>query len=55
MTQPSTNWANWSLVVTWAILRKDLHLLNHLSKDTLKAITWDLLTFGASPFQVATV
>ena len=57
-TQPSTrlkNWANWSLVVTWAIVRKAVHMLLPMSRDTLKAITWDLITFGASRSQVAAV
>ena len=46
---------DWSLVVTWAIVGKDVYLLLPMSKDTLKAITWDLITFGASRSQVADV
>ena len=43
------------MVVTWAIVRKAMHLLLPVSKDTLKAITWDLITYGASRTQVAAV
>ena len=42
------NWRYWSCAVSRAILRKAVQLLLPMSMDTLKALTWDLITHAAS-------
>ena len=42
------NWRYWSCTVSWAIARKAVKLLLPMSTDTLKALTWDLITHAAS-------
>ena len=42
------NWRYWSCAVSWAIARKAVRLLLQMSTDTLKALTWDLITHAAS-------
>ena len=42
------NWRYWSCAVSWAIARKAVRLLLPMSTDTLKALTWDLITHAAS-------
>ena len=56
--QPSTrgkHWSNWVLVVTWAVARKAIELILPMSTDTLKALTWDLLSFRMSRSQISAV
>ena len=45
----------WSVVVTWAIVRKSVHLLMPMTRHTLKAITWDLVSFATSRSLVSSV
>ena len=57
-TRPTTrakNWANWVTVLTWAIARQATALIMPMHVDTLKALTWDLITFGSSRSQLAAV
>ena len=42
------DWRYWSCAVSWAIARKAVRLLLPMSTDTLKALTWDLITHAAS-------
>ena len=49
------NWRHWCTVLTWGIVRKALPLLLPMSRDTLKAITWDLVSFRASRSQIVAV
>ena len=46
--QPSTrleHWRAWSLVLTWAVARRCLHRLLPMDLETMKALTWDLVSF----------
>ena len=50
-SKPSTrknNWHYWSGVVTWAVVRKASRHILPMSRDTLKALTWDLVSFVTS-------
>ena len=50
-SKPSTrsgNWRYWSCVVTWAIVHKATRIIMPMSKDLLKALTWDLITHATS-------
>jgi len=49
------NWSNWVTVLTWAVARKAMPLLLPMSIDTLKALSWDLIAFGASCSQIVAV
>ena len=49
------NWSNWVTVLTWAVARKAMPLLLPMSVDTLKALSWDLIAFGASCSQILAV
>ena len=42
------NWANWAVVVTWAIAWGVVAMILPMSPDTLKALTWELLCMGTS-------
>ena len=42
------NWLCWSCAVSWAIARKAVRFLLPMNTDTLKALTWDLITHAAS-------
>ena len=50
-SKPATrqgNWRNWSCVITWAIVRKATRHILPMSRDTLKALTWDLILSATS-------
>ena len=49
------HWRYWSVVVTWAIVRKSTHLLLPMTRNTLKALTWDLVSFATSRSLISTV
>jgi len=51
----SGHWRNWSLVVTWAVVRKATQLIMPMPINTLKAITIDLITLAASRSQIESV
>ena len=39
-------WANWAVVITWAIAWKVVGLILPMSTNTLKALSWELLCMG---------
>jgi len=43
-----TNWRYWNMVIAWALSWNSVHLLLPMSIDTLKALTYDLISFGCS-------
>ena len=49
------NWHNWSCVVTWAIVHKATRHILPMSRDTLKALTWDLISFAVSHSSIRAV
>ena len=42
------HWVNWAVVVTWAIAWKAVSLILPMHVNTLKALTWELLSLGTS-------
>lgn len=42
------HWANWAVVVTWAIAWGAAHLILPMNTDTLKGLSWELLCMGTS-------
>jgi hypothetical protein len=42
------HWVNWAVVVTWAIAWRAVHLILPMHANTLKALTWELLSLGTS-------
>ena len=49
------HWRNWSLVVTWAVVRKATREIFPMPIVTLKAITMDLVSLAASRNQIEAV
>ena len=49
------HWRYWSVAVTWAIVRKATHLLVPMTRHTLKALTWDLVSFATSRSLISSV
>ena len=51
-TEPGTrdgHWDNWRSVLTWAVAYGAVELLLPMSLDTLKALSWQLVTLRCSP------
>ena len=51
----SGHWRNWSIVVTWSVVRKTTLTLMPMPLNTLKALTMDLVTLAASRSQIEAV
>jgi hypothetical protein len=49
------HWRYWSVAVTWAIVRKSTHQLGPMTRHTLEALTWDLVSFATSRSLIASV
>ena len=49
------NWRNWRAVLTWAVVRDAVGLVLPMSRDTLKALSWDLIAFHTSRSQIVAV
>ena len=49
------DWANWSLVITWATVRRVILHRQPITADPTKALSWDLIWFAASPSQITAV
>jgi len=49
------NWRNWRAVLTWAVVRDAVDLVLPMSRDTLKALSWDLIAFRTSRSQIVAV
>ena len=44
----SSNWRYWNMVITWALSWNVVHHILPMSLDTLKAFTFDLVSFGCT-------
>ena len=44
----SSNWRYWNIVITWALSWNVVHHILPMSLDTLKAFTFDLVSFGCT-------
>ena len=56
--QPSTrlaHWRAWSLVLTWAVARRCLHRILPMDSVTIKALTWDLVSFCVTSSRIEAV
>ena len=56
--QPRTrleHWRAWSLVLTWAIARRCLPRVLPMDQETIKALTWDLVSFCVTSSRIEAV
>ena len=56
--QPSTrleHWRAWSLVLTWAVARQCLHRILPMDQVSMKALTWDLISFSVTSSRIEAV